>query len=51
MFSEAFGAGLWASVGSTLGKLSGTSEFVVSPNIFYSRSNGSSSYSRDNLYF
>lgn len=29
MFGEALGAGLWASVGSTLGKLSGSSNLVV----------------------
>lgn len=30
MFYEAFLAGIWASVGSTLGKLSGTNSVVVS---------------------
>lgn len=30
MFYEAFLAGVWASVGSTLGKLTGTASIVVS---------------------
>lgn len=34
MFYEAFLAGIWASAGSTLGKLSGTASIVVSLYIY-----------------